>query len=194
MGKSIQELRRDAGFRSAREFAEECGFSPSSLARYEKEPAAIPMKSAWVMADVLGCSIDDIAGRDEPTTADLRGSIQVRYDELPTSLKASLDDYLCFLEMKADEAESSYNQEMEDCYMNMFKLYLVMFMEGMGSEEKEDILIHGASVNTRAKFIEFLGDKVFEKWSSFIDGQEVMAGVMRAYDKFYPKPRSIGLL
>lgn len=188
MGKSIQELRRDAGFRSAREFAEACGFSPSSLARYEKDPAAVPVKSAWTMADVLGCSIDDVVGRDEPTTADLRGEIQTRYDELPPSLKSSLDDYLGFLETKAEEAESTYSREMEDCYMNMFKLYLVMFMEGMGNEEKEDILTHGASTNTRTKFIEFLGGKVFAKWVSFIDGQEVMDGVIRAYDKFYPQP------
>lgn len=188
MGKSIQELRKDAGFRSAREFAEECGFSPSSLARYEKEPTAIPVKSAWVMADVLGCSIDDVVGRDEPTTADLRGEIQLRFDELPPSLKSSLEDYLSFLEDRADEDRSAYNQELEDCYMNMFKLYLVMFMEGMGEQEKEEMLEHGASGKTRAEFIEFLNGKVFEKWSSFIDGQEVMKGVIRAFDKFYPKP------
>ena len=60
VGKSLQELRRDAGYRSVREFAEACGITQSSMTRYEREPDNIPIKSAWKIADVLGCSVDDI--------------------------------------------------------------------------------------------------------------------------------------
>jgi len=189
MAKSLQQLRKDAGYRTAREFAEACGFTPSSLARYEKEPDAIPVKSAWKMADVLGCTIDDVVGRESQITADLRGEIQARYEALPASLRPSLTDYLGFLEMRADEAESVYRKEIEDCYTDMFKVYLVMFLESLSQEEKNDVLLFGSSDLTREKFQHFLYTKVIEKSSCIPQGGEVIQGVMRAYDRFYTTPR-----
>ena len=190
MAKTLQQLRKDAGYRTAREFAEACGFTPSSLARYEKEPDAIPVKSAWKMADVLGCAIDDVVGRESQITADLRGEIQARYEALPASLRASLTDYLDFLEMRADEAESVYRQEIEDCYTDMFKVYLVMFLESLSQDEKNEVLLFGSSDLTRRKFQDFLCSKVIEKSDCIPQGGEVIQGVMRAYDKFYPTARS----
>ena len=193
MGRTIQQLRKDAGFRTAREFAEACDFTPSSLARYEKEPDNIPVKSAWKMADVLGCSIDDIVGRESELTADLRGDVQRRFDGLPQPLQESLDDYLGYLEAKAERVGDAMRQELDGGYMDIFKLYLVIFMEGMSEEEKNETLMYGASDRMRERFQQFACAKVFESAGNFMDGEEVMRGVMRAYDEFYPKAGKLGM-
>ena len=188
MAKSIQDLRKDAGYRTAAEFAEACGFTRSSLARYEGEQENVPVKSAWKMADVLGCSIDDIVGRDSDVTADLRGPVQRRYDALPPTLRPALEDYLDYLESKAGEAASARSRLMGDCYMDMFKLYMVMFLEGLDEQSKAEALSGSPSVAMRARFQEFACGKVFGASQSFADGEEVMEGLMQAYDGFYAKP------
>lgn len=190
MGKSIQDLRKAAGYSTAREFASACGFSPSSLARYEKDPVSIPVKSAWTMADMLGCTVDDVIGRESEVTADLRGDIQIRYDALPASLRSSLDDYLAFLETREGEDELPHQSEIDDVYMDMLKLFLVMFMEGMEQQERDEFLIYGAAERMRDDFQRFMSVKIIEScYQDFVHGKEVVDGVMRAYDRFYPKPR-----
>ena len=184
VGRSLQELRREAGYRSAREFAEACEITQSSMTRYEKEPDNIPVRSAWRIADVLGCSIDDVVGRESPLAADLRGDVQKRYDALPAPLRGSLDDYLGYLEGKANEVED-YRQELEDSYMEMFKLYLVMSMEGMSENDRCDLVNHGSSEAMRERFQDYVCDKVLGRSSTIMEGGEMMKGLMRAYDRFY---------
>ena len=78
MTRSIQDLRRERGYRNAREFADALGISASSMSRYEKQPSSIPMHSAWVMADALGCSIDEVVGHESAASA--AGGLQGFYD------------------------------------------------------------------------------------------------------------------
>lgn len=80
MAKTIQKLRREKGFRSAREFADALGISPSSMSRYDKNPETIPVKVAWAMADRLDCSIDEIVGRMPVTSG--KSELQDFYDGL----------------------------------------------------------------------------------------------------------------
>ena len=67
--RTLQRLRRAAGYRSAKDFAAVLGIPASTYARYERQPegpeCAIPLSSAWQIADALGCSIDLVVGRED---------------------------------------------------------------------------------------------------------------------------------
>ena len=68
MGKKtrLQEIRRRAGFKSASSFAEHIGMSPSTYTKYEQGNTKMTLAMAWRFADELGCTIDEIAGREPP--------------------------------------------------------------------------------------------------------------------------------
>jgi len=60
---NLQTMRRRAGYRSAREFAEHMGLSVATYTKYEQGISAMTLLQAWRFADELGCTIDEIAGR-----------------------------------------------------------------------------------------------------------------------------------
>lgn len=103
---TLQRIRREAGFRSAKDFAERVGIPVSIYARYERSgdgpECGIPLASAWAIADVLGCSIDLVVGRGDFDTKNAEHSIQERVDTLSRSGREMLDDYLCYLEFRED--------------------------------------------------------------------------------------------
>ncbi|MBR1830317.1 MAG: helix-turn-helix transcriptional regulator [Atopobiaceae bacterium] len=82
MAKNIQDLRREAGYRSAKDFAAAIGIPASTYNRYEAQPDAIPLRQAWAIADFLGCSIDMVVGREPVSAEDMRGDAQKFYDGL----------------------------------------------------------------------------------------------------------------
>lgn len=107
--RPLQRLRREAGYRSARELAERLNIPPSTYARYERTPegpdCGIPLSNAWAIADALGCSIDAVVGREDidrpkETTLDERAA------RLSRNSRATLDDMLDFLEAR-DAADAS---------------------------------------------------------------------------------------
>ena len=59
---SLSEIRRAAGFKTSKAFAESIGIPPTSYARFEQPSNGrrIPMERAWLIADKLGCSIDEL--------------------------------------------------------------------------------------------------------------------------------------
>ena len=65
--RTLQRLRREAGYRSAKDFAEVLNIPSSTYARYERAvecpECGIPLAAAWQIADALGCSIDLVVGR-----------------------------------------------------------------------------------------------------------------------------------
>ena len=64
MNTNIQNLRINAGFKSAREFAETSGIKLSTYTNYEKDSSRIPLENAVKIANALNCTLDDLAGRD----------------------------------------------------------------------------------------------------------------------------------
>ncbi len=106
--RTLQRLRREAGYRSAKDFAAVLGIPASTYARYERQPegpgCAIPLSSAWQIADALGCSIDLVVGRADidaagaPTLDDRAGALSLNAQE---TLAAFMD----FLEQR-DAARS----------------------------------------------------------------------------------------
>lgn len=70
MKTNLQLLRKKAGFRSARAFAEELNIPVGTYTDYEQGRRNFALEQAWAFADVLGealgrhVTIDELAGRD----------------------------------------------------------------------------------------------------------------------------------
>lgn len=105
--RTLQRLRRQAGFRSAKDFAEVLGMPSSTYARYERSgdgiDCGIPLPAAWRIADKLGCSIDLVVGRADIDAPKLEG-IQSRYDTLSFDGRALVDTYLSYVEFSESAA------------------------------------------------------------------------------------------
>ena len=67
--RALQHLRREAGYRSAKDFAEQVGIPGSTYARYERaveDPdCGISPFSAWQIADALSNNIDLVVGSED---------------------------------------------------------------------------------------------------------------------------------
>lgn len=107
--RTLQRLRRQAGYRSAKEFAEALGIPGSTYARYERAgdgaDCGIPLSAAWQIADKLGCSIDLVIGREDIDAPEPEG-IQPRYDALSPEGRALVDSYLSYVELGERAARS----------------------------------------------------------------------------------------
>lgn len=107
--RTLQRLRRQAGYRSAKDFAEALGIPGSTYARYERAGdgagCGIPLPAAWQIADALGCSIDLVVGREDIDAPEPEG-IQPRYDALSADGRALVDSYLSYVELGERAARS----------------------------------------------------------------------------------------
>lgn len=56
-------LRKNAGYKSAGAFAEALGVKSTTYYEYELGRATLSYELAWRIADVLGCSLDELGGR-----------------------------------------------------------------------------------------------------------------------------------
>ena len=65
MRTNLQQMRKSAGFASARAFAEHIGMSVNTYTGYE-QGKPMSLEVAWSLADALDCSLDDLAGRKRP--------------------------------------------------------------------------------------------------------------------------------
>lgn len=97
MASTLQELRKQAGYRTAPEFARAMDIPESTYARYESSPDKIPLDKAWRLADVFGCSIDAIVGRERIEVGDARGEVPRAYDALSPDSRVALDKYLSLI-------------------------------------------------------------------------------------------------
>lgn len=68
MKTNLQSIRKRAGFRSAKAFAEHMGIPVPTYTDYEQGRRAFDLTRAIEFADALGCSLDELAGRDWPAT------------------------------------------------------------------------------------------------------------------------------
>lgn len=112
MASTLQELRKQAGYRTAPDFARAMDIPESTYARYESSPDRIPLDKAWKLADFFKCSIDAIVGREHIEVKDARGEIQGSYDNLSPDSRLALDKYLAFL-VQSDADERTRAEEAE---------------------------------------------------------------------------------
>ena len=90
METQLQALRKKAGYRSAKAFADKIGMNPYTYTNYEQGKANFTLAQAWEFADVLECSLDELAGRRWPPE-DL-ASIDPRRRAMIESYDALTDD------------------------------------------------------------------------------------------------------
>lgn len=60
----MQKARKDAGFKSARSFAESVGLEPTTYTAYEQGARAFNIEQAWEFAEALGVGIDELVGHE----------------------------------------------------------------------------------------------------------------------------------
>lgn len=101
--RTLQRLRREAGYRSAKDFAQVLSIPSSTYARYERAvegpECGIPLPSAWQIADALGCSIDLVVGRED-IDARNADTIDERVAALSLTNQAMLTGFLDYLESR----------------------------------------------------------------------------------------------
>ena len=66
LGERLRMLRKEAGFRSAKAFAESAGFTTTGYTEYEQGRRGLSYENAWKIADALGISLDELGGRQWP--------------------------------------------------------------------------------------------------------------------------------
>lgn len=66
MRSNLQEMRKRAGYKSAKAFADKIGMSVNTYTNYEQGKVNLTLEKAWEFADILRCSLDDLAGREAP--------------------------------------------------------------------------------------------------------------------------------
>lgn len=64
MARTLQDLRQEAGYESARKFALEHDLTYATYCRWERSPEKIPMETAWELANTFNCSIDEVVGHE----------------------------------------------------------------------------------------------------------------------------------
>ena len=64
MKTRLQHLRINAGYKSAREFAEKYNLNVNTYTSYEQGASNFSIERAIWFADIFGCSIDELAGRE----------------------------------------------------------------------------------------------------------------------------------
>lgn len=108
MVNRLKEIRTAAGYPTARDFAEKHGIAYDTYTSYESGKRNLSLAKAWELADILGCTLDEIAGR-EPQGNDsddlLKQWLIDSYEQCTTERKRRL------VEFASDQASMSMNQD-----------------------------------------------------------------------------------
>ena len=186
MASSLLELRKQAGYTTAKEFARAEGIAEATYARYESSPEKIPTKVAWQLADRFGVSIDVIVGHTDVDISSLKGDVQAIFDRLSKHSQASALDYLLFLTKRdGDTARAEQEEENRRCDAVCYRLEHLFLAELESSDE--DTFIFGTQDQLREAFFKFV-EKRADDWQ----GPEVLTSIdniMAAYDRSHGRFR-----
>lgn len=89
----LKNLRKQAGYGTQADLARVLGANPRTYASWEREEVGLSLYEAGRIADVLGCSLDELAGRPLPSCrfADARqNEMNVLFAQLDETRKAFL--------------------------------------------------------------------------------------------------------
>ena len=100
---ALSDLRAEAGYKNAKDFATALGVPTSTYSRWERGAQApessTPLSAAWAIADKLGTTIDVIVGREakpEPEGRDLNAF----YRRLSEGGQRFLDEITQYLDFR----------------------------------------------------------------------------------------------
>lgn len=102
VAKQLQQMRRNAGFKSARAFANHIGMNVSTYTDFEQGNRPLSYERAWQFADALNCTMDELGGRQFPKSKDAdTESVANRYSALPMKYREPVKDMLELQETKS---------------------------------------------------------------------------------------------
>jgi transcriptional regulator with XRE-family HTH domain len=191
MASTLQELRKAAGFKNARDFAEELEISGPTYARYESNPEKIPLKAAWSIADRLNVSIDTIVGRKKAKAKKPYSGATNHYDKLSDASRRSADEFIDFLYQK--DLERARRKRLEEiCRLEMIaRHYECLFLDELSKKgDLEDMEAFGSSAEMRDAFKDFLERYAAKRRASGSgeatderQDEESITKIMGAYDQ-----------
>ena len=201
MPSTLLLLRRQAGYRSSREFAEKIGVPAPTYTRYESNPDKIPLKNAWAIADELGCSIDAVVGRASYDDAMAnRGEVQIEYDALSDEGRELMDDMRQVVQLREKSRAERRRQQEGAAYAMLCSRYLLLLAEDSDAKAKH-IGDHGGwgdAESYRATFEEFVArraeqkrERAGEKDDEAAEQRdaETLAHIMEAFDRIHSERR-----
>lgn len=187
-GSTLQEIRRQAGYRSAREFADAAGIPQTTYARWESQPEKIPTEKAWELADRLGSTIDAVVGRasldDEAPGARVRRA----YEALSPQSRRTIDDVMGFLAQRERESARREAHEEMRRWLMLCRQYLAAFERDRENEAGFAVLqTFGSPEEKREAFEAYIVQRAEEARDP--DDEEApsrdagsVAKIMEAYD------------
>lgn len=157
MASALQELRKAAGYKTAKEFAAGLDIPATTYGRYESAPEKIPLSSAWVIADALGCTIDAVVGRSEPDPSATRGDAQRMYDDLSEDSRGLTDMFMAMLKGRDQFKRKEKLWEESDRNIKYVRYYERLLDQASETDgELGDILIFGSDDQKENAFYEFV--------------------------------------
>lgn len=167
MENSLRRIRKAAGYRSAKAFAEAIGMPPTTYTKYEQTAddgeISMPLKSAWAIADALGCTIDALVGREEVPDLGMRGDIQRRYDALSDNGKELVEGFVSLVEGQEQRTEAQRKAETAKRYMADARKYELQFLESVELlGDSDDVMFFGSDEDLRNAFDAFTSVRVTE--------------------------------
>lgn len=182
MSTTLQEMRRAAGFKSSKDFAESMGLAAPTYARYEQSPEKIPLDKAWQLADRFGCSIDAVVGRAPVDDVQaLRGPVQKAYDALSPASQELAGEFMEFLAQKETSERKARKEKEEARWREACESYERIFAQQAASDAALcDRLAFGGEAAWREEFEKFLVKRA--QTSGGAEGEEGVRKIMAAYD------------
>ena len=198
---ALPELRKGAGYRTAREFADAIGVPATTYSRYEANPEKIPLAAAWSIADFLGCAIDEVVGHEAAGIAG--GEWQVFYDGLSPEGRELMDDLRQLVAMREGRTARRAEVSREARFNVMLRHYERIFYAQSDESDGFGDAAFAPRAEARRAFREFLEERARtarvgggredgkeeeaerEKAADDQDryDEEVIAGIMEAYDR-----------
>lgn len=112
----LQEMRKRAGFSSAKAFAREIGMSDRTYTNYEQGATKLTLEMAWRFADIFGCTLDELAGRNfhpdvDSQPPEARELVEIYEDANPQGRAAIMAVARSQQEMEGSSAPSARKAE-----------------------------------------------------------------------------------
>lgn len=191
MASSLQELRKMAGFKTAKEFAADMEIPLPTYSRYECSPDKIPLQAAWTLADRFCVPIDVIVGRDRSDVNAIRGGVQQMYDSLSPAARFAFDEYLSFLVKKDSDARRRAQDEEHHRYDQLCRRYEHLYLAQLENDaEFGELSDFGTPAVQRAGFQAFVEAMAAERRVGMADEDEraerdaaTVERLMQAWDR-----------
>jgi transcriptional regulator with XRE-family HTH domain len=190
MSSRLLEIRKAAGYATAREFAEASGLAESTYTRYESNPERIPLKVAWDLADRFHVTIDQVVGRDTEAKGDPRGAQQRAFDALSPRSQEEAADFMAYLaerDARSGEAQSERARRVWEVVSSRIeRAYL-----GRLSDGPDPVLLTGSDAELREGFRELArtwvvgAERPLSRFAPKVRGEEALKEVMAVYDRMH---------